>query len=325
MKIALIIILIIIGLFLLFTFGGGYYMYRFATLRNKKQKNYWKDEMKPAKFLSDEDNRIIIDGWKYLRAQNWENVEIRSHDGLRLCGHYLAHPSPRGVILQVHGYRGCGAFDFSCAIEPFYNMGFSLLVVDQRSSGDSEGRHITFGYYERYDVVEWAKYLGERFPDLPVIMDGVSMGASTVMLALEIGYPDNVKAIIADCGYSSPGAICRKVLKQWFNLPPFPLYYGAKFWVKLLAKFDLDAVRCRDALGKLKDSGIKLLIAHGKKDGFVPYSMSEENVSIFTDEDMETCVQFFTVEEADHGLSYLKCREGYDRAIDTLLERAGID
>lgn len=325
MRILLIVVLIIIGLFLLFTFGGGYYMYRFATLRNKKQRNYWKDDMKPAKFLSEEDNQIILNGWKYLRGQSWEDVDITSHDGLRLHGHYLAHPSPRGIILQIHGYRGCGAFDFSCAVEPFYKMGFSLLIVDQRASGDSEGRHITFGYYERYDVIEWAKYLGERFPNLPVIMDGVSMGASTVMMAVEIGYPDNVKAIIADCGFSSPGAICRKVLKQWFGLPPFPLYYGARFWVKLLAKFDLDGVSSREALKHLKESGIKLLIAHGKKDGFVPYSMSIENMSDFTDEDKESTVQLFTVEEADHGLCYLKCREEYDKEIETLLRRAGIN
>ena len=325
MKILLIIILILIGLLLLFTFGGGYYMYRFATLRDKKQKNYWKDEMKPVKFLSDEDNRIIIDGWKYLRTLDWEDVDITSHDGLRLHGHLLAHPSPRGVILQIHGYRGCGAFDFSCAVEPFYKLGFSLLVVDQRASGDSEGEHITFGYYERYDAVEWAKYLKERFPHLPVVMDGVSMGATTVMLAVGVGYPDNVKAIIADCGFSSPGAICRKVLGQWFHLPPFPLYYGARFWVKRLARFDLDGVSCREALRDLKDSGIKLLIAHGKKDGFVPYYMSIENMSDFTEEDKNTFVQLFTSEEADHGLSYLKSREGYDLAIEELLRRAKID
>ena len=324
MHTVIIVLLVLLGLFLLFTFGGGYYMYRFATLRNRKQKNYWKDEMKPAKFLSDEENRIIIDGWKYLRAQKWEDVEIKSHDGLRLHGHYLAHPSPRGIILQVHGYRGCGAFDFSCATEPFYKMGFSLLVIDQRASGESEGEHITFGYYERYDVVEWAKYLGERFPDLPVVMDGVSMGASTVMFAVGVGYPDNVKAIIADCGFSSPGAICRKVLKQWFHLPPFPLYYGARFWVKLLAKFDLDGISCTEALGGLRESGIKLLVAHGRKDDFVPYRMSDETMSMFTDEDKDTVVEMFTSEEAGHGLSYLKDREGYDRAIERLLERAGI-
>lgn len=324
MHTVIIVLLVLLGLFLLFTFGGGYYMYRFATLRNRKQKNYWKDEMKPAKFLSDEENRIIIDGWKYLRAQKWEDVEIRSHDGLRLHGHYLAHPSPRGIILQVHGYRGCGAFDFSCAIEPFYKMGFSLLIIDQRASGESEGEHITFGYYERYDVVEWAKYLGERFPDLPVVMDGVSMGASTVMFAVGVGYPDNVKAIIADCGFSSPGAICRKVLKQWFHLPPFPLYYGARFWVKLLAKFDLDGISCTEELGVLRESGIKLLVAHGRKDDFVPYRMSDETMSMFTDEDKDTIVEMFTSEEAGHGLSYLKDRDGYDRAIERLLERAGI-
>lgn len=324
MKIFLIFVGIIVGLFLLFTFGGGYYMYRFATVRNKKQKNYWKDELTPRKFLSDEDNRIIIDGWKYLRAQNWEDVSITSYDGLKLAGHYLEHPSPRGLILQVHGYRGCGAFDFSCAVKPFYEAGFSLLIIDQRASADSEGKHITFGFKERYDVVEWAKYVQKRFPGLPVIMDGVSMGASTVMLAAEVGYPDNVKAIIADCGYTSPGDICRKVLKQWFKLPPFPLYHAANFWVKILTGFDLDSISCKKALKSLKGSGIKLLIAHGKKDDFVPYWMSEENIKAFDECEIGDTVVLFTSEEADHGLSFLKDGEAYTKEMNAMFERAGI-
>lgn len=324
MKIFLIVAAVLLGLFLLFAVGGGYYMYRFATVRNRKQKNYWKDELTPRKFLSDEDNKIIIDGWKYLRAQNWEDVSITSYDGHKLAGHYLAHPSPRGIILQVHGYRGCGAFDFSCAIKPFYEAGFSLLVIDQRASGDSEGEHITFGFKERYDVVDWAKYLEKRFPEMPVIMDGVSMGASTVMLACEIGYPKNVKAIIADCGYTSPGDICRKVLKQWFKLPPFPLYHSANFWVKTLTGFDLDGVSCKEALKSLKGSGIKILIAHGKKDDFVPYWMSEENMKAFDEDEIGDTAVLFTSEEADHGLSFLKDGEAYTREMFAMFTRAGI-
>lgn len=324
MRIFLIVLGALIGLFLLLTFGGGYYMYRFATLRNKKQKNFWKDELTPRKFLSDECNKIVIDGWKYLRAQNWEDVSITSYDGHKLVGHYLEHPSPRGLVLQIHGYRGCGAFDFSCAVKPFYESGFSLLIVDQRANGGSEGKHITFGFKERYDAVDWAKYVEKRFPGLPVVMDGVSMGASTVMLAAEIGYPKNVKAIIADCGFTSPGDICRKVLKQWFGLPPFPLYYGANFWVKRLAKFDLDGVSCKEALRCLKGTGIKVLLAHGKKDDFVPYRMSEENMTAFDEDEIGDAAVLFTSEEADHGLSYIIDGEAYTKEMNAMFERAGI-
>lgn len=324
MKFFLIAVGVLVGLFLLFTFGGGYYMYRFATIRNKKQKNYWYDDIAPAKFLSDEDNQKVMESWKYLKAQNWENVSITSYDGHKLAGHYLEHPNPRGLVLQIHGYRGCGAFDFSCAVEPFYNAGFSLLIVDQRASGDSEGRHITFGFKERYDVVDWAKYVETRFPGLPVVMDGVSMGASTVMLAAGIGYPKNVKAIIADCGYTSPGDICRKVLKQWFGLPPFPLYYGANFWVKVLAKFDLDGASCKEALRNLKGTGIKILIAHGRKDDFVPYYMSEENMKAFDEDEIGDTAVFFTSEEAGHGMAFLIDRDGYMKELDAMFVRAGI-
>lgn len=321
----IIVLLVIAGLFLAFTFGGGYYMYRFATLRNDKiQTNYWKEDIKPMRGLSDEANAVILRGWKYLKSLEWEKVFITSYDGLRLCGHLYKHPSPRGLVIQIHGYRTCGAFDFSGSVEDFTRLGFSLLIIEQRGHGDSQGNHITFGAKEKFDAVEWAKYAKERFPELPVIMDGVSMGASTVMLACEVGYPENVKAIIADCGYSSPGAICRKVLKQWFKLPPFPLYYGARFWVKKLAGFDLDGHFCAEALKSLKGRDIKVLIAHGKKDGFVPYYMSEENMTAFDESEIGDKVVFFTSEEADHGLSFLEDGEAYIKEMLAMFERAEI-
>jgi hypoxanthine phosphoribosyltransferase len=48
MNIAVSVCSVVIGLFLLFTFGGGYYMYRFAILRNIRQKDYWKEEIDKA-------------------------------------------------------------------------------------------------------------------------------------------------------------------------------------------------------------------------------------------------------------------------------------
>ena len=141
------------------------------------------------------------------------------------------------------------------------------------------------------------------------------------MMGGEIGYPENVRAIIADCGYTTPGAICKKVLKQWFHFPPFPLYYTAKLFVKLFAKYDLDGASSIRALDKIRNQGIPVLIAHGKADDFVPCSMSEENIKVFADGEAELLLS----EEAPHGMAFFYSHEEYLDAIYRLFKKAGID
>lgn len=333
METVFIVIAALVIFIALVFFIAGYFMYRFAIVKDKsgkRQAYYWADggeelgffkEMKPEK--ADEAKQCVRD----FKASVTDTVYITSHDGLKLCGRVVENPAGRGVVIMMHGYRSCGLVDFGISHKYFYSAGFSLLMVDERAHGDSEGKHITFGAKERFDAVDWAKYAGERWQGKPVIMCGVSMGAATVMMGAGVGYPSNVKAILADCGYTSPGAICRKCLKQWYHLPPFPVYHGAKLWTRWLAGFDLDGVISRDSLAKLRGTGIKVLIVHGTGDGFVPYQMSEENIKAFDympESARREVVEFLSVEGADHAQSFVVDREAYLAAIDRLISKANI-
>lgn len=316
------------GLLLLLTFVGGYLLYHTAIRRSDKRvNNAWDDELWRSGSIDDEEFEKMKAGETFLKSRLAEFVSIESRDGLKLWARYFEHPSPRGIFLMIHGYRSSSLQDFSAAVRPIWDMGYSLFMIDQRAHGRSEGRAICFGVKERYDAVDWAQYLKDRFPGMPVVADGVSMGAGTVMLATGIGWPDNVKAVIADCGYTSAGAICKKCMKQWFHLPAFPVYYGAKLWVKLLAHYDLDEVTATESLMKLKDRSLypkplPILLAHGRADGFVPYSMSEENMKAFGPED--DFAEFFTSDTADHGMAFLRDFDGYMEALARLFDKAGL-
>lgn len=325
MQVFFIILAILAALFLIFTFGGGFYMYRFAICRkDDPNKDYWNRELRKSDYFTDEEFAMIKSGERFIKSEPREKVTIKSHDGLTLVGHIIENPDPVGVIIMAHGYRSHPILDFSCAVEPYFANGFTMLMIEQRAHRESGGNHIGFGALERYDIVRWAEYANKRWAGLPVILDGVSMGASTIMMGCEIGYPNNVKALICDCGFTTPGAICRKVLKQWFKLPPFPLYYGAKFWVKLLAKYDFDGASSVESLKTLKnhDDAPCVLIAHGKKDDFVPYAMAQEVRAVFGEDDPR--VWLVTSEEADHGMTYLKDKQMYMDAIEKMYEAAGI-
>lgn len=329
MKTAITVIVIVLAVMILLaagiTLGAGYYMYRFAILKRRDAVNYWENPIKPLKGASDEVNEMMRQGERFIKTSKTEQVSIKSFDGLNLSAHILDCEKPNAVVILVHGYRSNPITDFACVFEVYAKMNFAILAIDQRAHGYSEGHHIGFGATERFDIVGWAKYAKERWGDIPTVLDGVSMGAATVMMGGSVGYPDNVRAVIADCGYTTPGAIARKVLKQWFRLPPFPIYYVAKWFVKVLAKYDLDGVSARESLEKLKEQGIPVLIAHGRADGFVPYSMSEENMKAFSDGESADGVEFFSVEEADHGMAFLIDRDGYMKSIYRLFDKAGIN
>ena len=73
----------------------------------------------------------------------------------------------------------------------------------------------TFGVRERMDVISWATYMGQKLgPDAPLILGGLSMGATTVLMASCFDFPANVRAIIADCGFTSPYEIAKSVLRR---------------------------------------------------------------------------------------------------------------
>ena len=301
--------------------AAGYYMYRFAIARDKKARNFWEEEITSPRGLDERSFATIKCGEAFAKSLEWEKVTIKAHDGVDLVGRLYEKPEAKGIFLMVHGYRSTGIFDFSGAIRPISELGFSLLVIEQRGHGESGGGHVCFGVKSRYDVIRWAQYLGERFPDMPVVLDGVSMGAATIMMGGEIGYPDNVRALICDCGYTTPSAICKKTLKRWFHLPPFPIYYTAAAITRALAGYSLNGASALNGVRSLSAKGTPILIAHGKADGFVPFSMAEELYAACRGENTE----LFAVDGADHGLAFLIDRDGYIEAMHRLFKKAGIE
>ena len=85
-------------------------------------------------------------------------VSIKSYDGLTLSArHYKVENSPLTMIL-FHGFRSAGEKDFGLSVKFYTEAGFSVLLIDERAHGQSEGKYITYGVRERMDCVSWAHY-----------------------------------------------------------------------------------------------------------------------------------------------------------------------
>jgi fermentation-respiration switch protein FrsA (DUF1100 family) len=205
--------------------------------------------------------------------------------------------------LMFHGYRGNAQRDLPGGVQRCFECGRSAFIVDQRCSGRSQGKTITFGINERKDCLTWVDFLVDHFgPDVRIILTGISMGAATVVMAGGEELPPNVIGILADCGYNSQKDIMLKIAGE-MGFPPKLCYPFIKLAARVFGGFDLEETTPMDALKKVK---VPVIFFHGEDDGFVPCWMSKAMY--------EACPgkkDICTVPGADHGLSYPMDMDGY--------------
>ena len=286
-------------------------LFRFAVVRKKLMPG--KKSMSSSKGLMNLDSfkDVMQAGEEWIRSQPMETVYIQSHDGLKLAGHFLNAGSKKTLIL-FHGYRSRAYRDFSCVAKYYRSLGFNLLFVDQRAHGESEGKYICFGVLERLDCVRWAEYIDRRIGG-EIFLDGISMGASTVLMASGEALPTSVRGIIADCGFTSPGAIMEKVMTVDLKIPKWPLYPLVALAIHLHAGFGVDEY---STIRALERNRLPVLFLHGKDDKYVPCRMTEEAYAACTSEK-----EMLLVEGAGHGTSYLVDEKGCRQALERFLAK----
>ena len=252
-------------------------------------------------------------GWQLkVRELPQTDVEIKSHDGLTLRGKFYQFSPDAPIELMFHGYRGNSKSDLCGGVLRCFKLGRSVLTVDHRASGESEGKTITFGINESRDCAAWVDYIVNNInSEARIILSGVSMGAATVMIASAMTLPKNVIGVIADCGYTSAKAIIKKVAKE-MKLPASLLYPFIKLGARLFGHFNLDELSPIDSV---KRSQVPIVFIHGDADAFVPYEMSVENYNACTSKK-----RLVTVKNAGHGLAYAVDPDLYLKEITAIFD-----
>ena len=241
--------------------------------------------------------RESMEKWaKETKAMPHEQFSITSFDGLKLYGKYYEYKKGAPIELMFHGYRGTAQRDLSGGVQRCFKLKRSALIVDQRCSERSEGNVITFGIHEHRDCLYWVDFMVKHFgPDVKIILTGISMGASTVLIAAGQELPPNVIGVLADCGYNSAKDIIKKVIKH-MGISEEIGYFFVKLGARIYGHFDLEETSPEKAL---KNCGIPVIFFHGESDNFVPCEMSRINYDACSGRKM-----LVTVPGAGHGLSY---------------------
>ena len=180
-------------------------------------------------------------------------------------------PNEKGTVLLFHGHGSNKQSLLSNGID-FYRLGYNVIMIDFRASGNSEGTTCTAGFKEAEDVlmaVEWAK---TKFPNSPkTILFGSSMGAAAILRAVD-ELKVTASALILECPFGS----LQEAVSNRFNivgLPSFPASQCLTFWGGYLNDFNaFDFVPSNYA----KNITVPTLLMYGEKDKRVNLSETKD-------------------------------------------------
>lgn len=302
----LILIIVIISLIFIY-FAIIYYHFRKSFVRSDKKGLPITDERHPYHKYKDH----VLKGNAAFDSFDKEEVSVKSFDNLLLKGWYVKNKDNNKIIILFHGYHSSCKGQYAMSYH-FHNLGYSLLIVDQRAHKSSQGKYIGMGVLERHDCLKWIEYVQGRFGrEISIVLFGTSMGSATIMMASELIKTTQVKGLICDCGFDSCfNEICHVMNK----IPKFPIMDTINLYSNLLAKYDMKKVTSSKSLA---NSNIPILIIHGKKDDFVPCS----NALKCYEASKSSIKHLLLMEDSIHATCYCDEPEVYDKAIkDFLIE-----
>lgn len=214
-----------------------------------------------------------------MQEQPHEDVFTPATDGTRLHARLYRVPHAHATVILCHGYHSHAEHDFSAQFPALYaSGGCNLLLIDERAHGLSEGKCLTFGQLERYDIAQWVHWVREHSRvQRPIALYGVSMGAASVLLAAQLPeLKGELACVVADCGYSSFELEIADAVRHGTRAPHWLQKPLARICVRILRRngLDFDAVDTTPGMAALD---LPILFFHGDADTFVPLHHSERN------------------------------------------------
>jgi pimeloyl-ACP methyl ester carboxylesterase len=199
----------------------------------------------------------------------FEEAAFTTADGLKLRGWLVSHPQARGNVIFCHGH-GRNRGHAAALLPLFHALRLNALAFDFRGHGESAGHTSTFGHREVLDLVAAATYLCQRYPDQPLFLVGVSLGAAVSLQTLP--------QLPEVRGVWSEGSFCRLshvVEHQGWWLPrclrkPLAAFYAQLGWLDC-------GVQARQInLAKiLQNVRVPVYFVHGQEDELVPLTEGE--------------------------------------------------
>lgn len=184
---------------------------------------------------------------------------------------FLTADGNENIVIMAHGMMGNRLTNYPTA-QIFLNHGYNVVSYDQRSSGKNTAQGSTYGYLEKYDLMDCVKHARKLYPDAKIVVWGESFGGATALLAMEAPeIQKEVSALILDCPMTRMDTMVEDALTQMkIPLPMDYLLGCGNFVLKQKMDFSYEDVNAEKAAESIQ---IPTLIFNSKTDEITPYSM----------------------------------------------------
>jgi fermentation-respiration switch protein FrsA (DUF1100 family) len=245
----------------------------------------------------------------------FEDVTIPSFDGTRLFGWWLRAGRKAATIVVLHGVKK-NRTDVLRAALVLRRAGFNVLLFDGRGHGNSEGRYVTYGFYERRDVESAIQWLvkEKRINPNRVGLAGESMGAA---IALQVAaHNPSVRAVWADSPFASLRRIAEEFIRKATHLPDAvlnPVLWTAIQVANYRGKFDVHSVDPLALAAKIK---CPVYLVHGTADQLIA---TEHSKCIY--EALGDQKELWFVEGARHARSIRFVKDQYSERLTSFFSQ----
>ena len=304
---------IIVALIVASAVGGAFYLIDYALKPGDRSR----DEQKAWNEIDSTYPGMIAWRDSLLKQNALKDTTILAPDGAKMHAWYVRadHPTAATALL-VHGYTDCSIRMMPLGRMYNRDLHMNILLPDLRNAGRTDGDHFQMGWFDRYDVKQWAKLLPHLFGDsVQAVVHGVSMGAATtMMLSGDADVPTCVKTYVEDCGYTNVHDQFSKELQERFSLPSWPLIPLASALCQWRYGWNFEVA---SALNQVSQSKRPKLIIHGTADKLVPtwmvHPLYQAKRSGYKD--------LWLVPQAEHARSYQRYPQEYTQRINRFLQK----
>lgn len=177
----------------------------------------------------------------------YEDIRLKTSDGISLHGWHIPAAQPRGTVLFLHGNAGNISHRLD-SVQMFHRLGYSTLIFDYRGYGKSGGTPTEEGTYMDAETA-WRHLTEQRhISSCRIVLFGESLGGA---VAAWLAARQKPAALVIASGFTSVPDLGQKLY------PYLP--------VRWLARIHYDTRE------NLRSVAAPVLIAHSPEDEIVPF------------------------------------------------------
>ena len=174
---------------------------------------------------------------------------------------FIPDLNPAGLAVLIHGYGQSKADLIEVAAE-FHDLHFSVLLVDLRATGETEGREVTFGFYEARDVAQAVLKANDFVPAGGIkIVYGIGTGAAAILKAASEKKFQADALIVEGVFDELRHFVDRRI--DMTGIAPALIGRLAMFWIGNSEEFNANAHNPVDYAKRIK---LPTLVLHGSAD-----------------------------------------------------------